>query len=65
MSPIVFLPGFDGDARLRQEFMNELGRRHRVRGVSYPNRKLATLDGYREHAVSMIPVDWEPFLVAE
>lgn len=65
MSPIVFLPGFDGDARLRQEFMNELGRQHRVRGVTYPNRKLGTLDGYREHAMSMIPVDWEPFLVAE
>ena len=65
MTPIVFLPGFDGDARLRQEFMNELGRHHRVRGVSYPNRKLGTLDAYREHAMSVIPVDWEPYLVAE
>jgi pimeloyl-ACP methyl ester carboxylesterase len=65
MSPIVFLPGFDGDARLRQDFMNELGRSHRVRGVSYPNRMLGTVDGYRAHAMGMVPVDWEPFLVAE
>ncbi|HET9579221.1 MAG TPA: alpha/beta fold hydrolase [Usitatibacter sp.] len=65
MTPIVFLPGFDGDARLRQDFMNELGRQHRVRGVSYPNRKLGTLDGYREHAMGHVPVDWQPFLVAE
>ena len=65
MTPVVFLPGFDGDAQLRHEFMAELGRDHRVRGVTYPNRRLATLDGYREYAMSMMPVDWEPFLVAE
>jgi len=65
MSPIVFLPGFDGTARLRQEFMDELGRHHRVRGVTYPNRKLGTVDGYRAHAMGMVPVDWEPVLVAE
>lgn len=65
MTPIVFLPGFDGDARLRQDFMGELARHHRVRGVSYPNRKLGTLDGYRDHAMGHVPVDWEPFLVAE
>ena len=65
MIPIVFLPGFDGNARLRQDFMNELGRHHRVRGVTYPNRKLGTLDGYREFAMGQIPVDWQPVLVAE
>jgi pimeloyl-ACP methyl ester carboxylesterase len=65
MTPIVFLPGFDGDARLRQDFMDELGRQHRVRGVSYPNRKLGSLDAYRVHAMSLMPVDWEPVLVAE
>ena len=65
MSPLVFLPGFDGDARLRQDFVDELGRVHRIRAVSYPNRKLGTLDGYRAHAMAMVPVDWEPFLVAE
>jgi alpha/beta hydrolase family protein len=65
MTPIVFMPGFDGDARLRQDFMGELGRGHRVRGVSYPNRKLGTLDAYRAHAMGHVPVDWEPWLVAE
>ena len=65
MTPIVFLPGFDGNARLRQDFMDELGRHHRVRGVSYPDRRLGTLDAYRAHAMAMVPVDWEPFLVAE
>lgn len=65
MSPIVFLPGFDGAAELRQDFMDELGRHHRVRGVAYPNRKLGSLDGYRDHAMGLVPVDWKPFLVAE
>jgi pimeloyl-ACP methyl ester carboxylesterase len=65
MTPIVFMPGFDGDARLRQDFIDELGRQHRVRGVTYPNRKLGTLDQYRAHAMGIMPVDWEPFLVAE
>lgn len=65
MSPIVFLPGFDGNASLRQDFMGELARAHRVRGVSYPNRKLGTLDAYRDHAMGHAPVDWQPVLVAE
>lgn len=65
MSPIVFLPGFDGAARLRQDFIDELGKHHRIRGIAYPNRKLGTVDGYRAHAMGMVPVDWEPFLVAE
>jgi len=65
MTPIVFLPGFDGDARLRQDFVDELGLHHRVRSVSYPNRTLGTLDAYRSHAMGVVPVDWEPFLVAE
>lgn len=65
MTPIVFLPGFDGNARLRQDFMNELGHEHRVRGVTYPNRKLGTLDGYRDYAMGQVPVDWRPWLVAE
>lgn len=65
MTPIVFLPGFDGDASLRQDFVDEMGRSHRVQAISYPNRKLGTIDGYRAHAMGMVPVDWEPFVVAE
>lgn len=65
MSQLVFMPGFDGDASLRREFVAELGRRHEVRSVSYPNRRLGTLDAYRVHAMAQAPVDWEPVLVAE
>ena len=65
MSRIVFLPGFDGDAALRGEFVAELGRRHEVRAVSYPNRPLGSLDQYRVHAMGELPVDWRPVVVAE
>jgi pimeloyl-ACP methyl ester carboxylesterase len=65
MSQIVFLPGFDGDAALRGEFLEALARRHEVRAVSYPNRTLGTLDAYRSHAMAGAPVDWKPVLVAE
>ncbi len=65
MSPIVFLPGFDGDAKLRQEFMDVLARSAPVHGVSYPGRALGSLDQYRVHAMAQAPADWEPVLVAE
>ena len=65
MNPIVFLPGFDGEASLRREFLDGLGARHAVRAVTYPNRTLGSLDGYRDHAMSVAPVDWKPILVAE
>ena len=65
MSQIVFLPGFDGRAELRGEFLGELARGNEVRAVSYPNRVLGSLDAYREHAMAEVPVDWNPVLVAE
>lgn len=65
MTPAVFLPGFDGDAALRGDFVAALGIRRPVRAVSYPNRRLASLDGYRAHAMAEVPVDWRPVLVAE
>ena len=65
MSGIVFLPGFDGDATLREEFVRELGRGHAVRPVSYPNHVMGSLDAYRLHAMAQAPVDWRPVLVAE
>ena len=65
MTQIVFLPGFDGRADLRREFLDGLAARHEVRAVTYPNRVLATLDAYRDHAMSVAPVDWKPVLVAE
>ena len=65
MSRIVFLPGFDGDAALRRDFIAALGRGNEVVAVSYENRPLGTLDEYRIHAMSQMPVDWKPVLVAE
>jgi hypothetical protein len=65
MTPLVFLPGFDGDASLREEFTAELSKRHPLRAVSYPNRALGSIDGYRAHAMAQAPVDWRPLLVAE
>ena len=65
MTPVVFLPGFDGDAALRHEFVAELARHRPVRAVSYPNRMLGSLDAYRAHAMAEAPVDWRPVLVAE
>jgi pimeloyl-ACP methyl ester carboxylesterase len=65
MSRIVFLPGFDGEAALRRDFVAALAARHEVRAVSYPNRTLGSLDAYRVHAMAEAPVDWRPVLVAE
>lgn len=65
MSQLVFLPGFDGHAELRREFLDALALHHEVRAVSYPNRALGSLDAYREHAMGEVPVDWQPVLVAE
>jgi len=65
MSQIVFLPGFDGNAALRRDFVAALGKRHEVRAVSYPNRTLGSLDAYRVQAMGEVPVDWRPVLVAE
>jgi pimeloyl-ACP methyl ester carboxylesterase len=65
MSPLVFLPGFDGRAELRREFLDALAARHEVRAVTYPNRCLGSLDAYRDHAMAAAPVDWKPVLVAE
>lgn len=65
MSQIVFLPGFDGNAELRRDFVAALRKRHEVRAVSYPNRTLGSLDAYRVLAMGEAPVDWRPVLVAE
>jgi pimeloyl-ACP methyl ester carboxylesterase len=65
MSQVVFLPGFDGRAELRREFLDALATTHEVRAVDYPNRTLGSLDAYRDHAMAAAPVDWKPVLVAE
>ena len=65
MTPLVFMPGFDGEASLREPFLRVLGRHHEVHAVSYPARALGSLAGYRDHAMASIPVDCRPVLVAE
>jgi pimeloyl-ACP methyl ester carboxylesterase len=61
----VFLPGFDGDAGLRQEFIAALGERRLVRPVSYPNRPLGSIDEYHRYAASQIAPDARPVVIAE
>jgi pimeloyl-ACP methyl ester carboxylesterase len=65
MTPAIFLPGFDGDAALRSEFVEALARRRPATGVSYPAQPLGSLARYREHAMAQAPVDWTPVLIAE
>ena len=62
---VVFLPGFDGMAALRRDFVAELGRRFPVRPVTYPNRAMGSINGYSRHASSEVPADARPVLVAE
>jgi pimeloyl-ACP methyl ester carboxylesterase len=62
---IVFLPGFDGVAELRSDFVAALGKQHPARAIGYPNRKLDTLAGYARFASSQVATDARPVLVAE
>jgi pimeloyl-ACP methyl ester carboxylesterase len=62
---IVFLPGFDGVAELRADFVAALGEHHPARAIGYPNRKLDTLNGYARLAASQAGADSRPLLVAE
>lgn len=69
MSPaptgIVFLPGFDGVAELREPFVTALGAQHPARSIGYPDRTLGSLNGYARFAASQVGGDERPFLVAE
>jgi pimeloyl-[acyl-carrier protein] methyl ester esterase len=62
---IVFLPGFDGVAELREPFVRALDARHPARAIGYPNRALETLNGYVRFAASRLAPDARPVLVAE
>jgi pimeloyl-ACP methyl ester carboxylesterase len=62
---VVFLPGFDGVAELRSEFTQAIGEHHPVRPVSYPNRKLETLNGYARYAAGHVARESRPVVVAE
>ncbi|HUQ27685.1 MAG TPA: alpha/beta hydrolase [Usitatibacter sp.] len=62
---IVFMPGFDGVAELRDEFVRELGSIAPARSFGYPNTPFETLNGYARYAASQVSPDSRPVLVAE
>jgi pimeloyl-ACP methyl ester carboxylesterase len=62
---IVFMPGFDGVAELRDEFVRELGTIAPARAIGYPNRKFENLNGYARFAASQVSPDSRPVVVAE
>lgn len=62
---LVFLPGFDGKAELRAEFIAALNELHPARGLGYPNQPLESLSGYARHVSAMVPSTSRPVLIAE
>jgi len=62
---IVFLPGFDGVGELREEFVQALRAVAPARAIDYPNKPLATLNGYARFAASQVSAQSRPVLVAE
>lgn len=63
---VVFLPGFDGVAQLRESFVRALDTPlHPARAVGYPDRTLETLNGYARLAAGSIGPGSRPVIVAE
>lgn len=62
---IVFLPGFDGDAPLRSDFVEALGKIHPARAIGYPNRALGSLNGYARFVAGELAPESRPLVVAE
>ena len=62
---IVFMPGFDGVAELRADFVRELAAIAPARAIGYPNRTLENLNGYARFAASQVAPESRPVLVAE
>jgi pimeloyl-ACP methyl ester carboxylesterase len=62
---IVFMPGFDGVAELRDEFVRSLSSIAPARAIGYPNRTLETLNGYARFAAEQVGPESRPVLVAE
>ena len=62
---IVFMPGFDGVAELREEFVQALASIAPARAIGYPNRTLGTLSGYARFAAEQVVAESRPVLVAE
>ena len=62
---ILFMPGFDGVAELRTEFVQALGSVAPARAIGYPNRPLETLAGYARFVAAQVTPESRPVLVAE
>lgn len=62
---IVFMPGFDGVAELRADFVRELGGVAAARAIGYPNRPLESLNGYARFVSSQLDADSRPVVIAE
>jgi pimeloyl-ACP methyl ester carboxylesterase len=62
---IVFMPGFDGVAELRADFVRELGAIAPARAIGYPNRSLESLTGYARFAASQVGPESRPVVIAE
>jgi pimeloyl-ACP methyl ester carboxylesterase len=62
---ILFLPGFDGNATLREPFVAALNAHHPARAISYPNATLGSLRGYCRYAAAQASEDARHILVAE
>jgi pimeloyl-ACP methyl ester carboxylesterase len=64
-SQVLFLPGFDGAAGLREPFLAALRGHRAARGVDYPNRPLHSLNGYCRHVAAQVAPEARVILVAE
>jgi pimeloyl-ACP methyl ester carboxylesterase len=62
---VVFLPGFDGAAELRHEFVATLAQQFPARGMGYPNRTLGSLDAYWQHVAPQVPQDARVVVIGE
>lgn len=62
---VLFLPGFDGNGRLREGFLKELRPAYDARGVTYPNDAMGSLAGYCRFAASQVAHDDRVILIAE
>jgi pimeloyl-ACP methyl ester carboxylesterase len=62
---VLFLPGFDGDGRLREPFLQELRPAYDARAVTYPNEALGSVAGYARYAAAQVSHEDRVVLIAE
>jgi pimeloyl-ACP methyl ester carboxylesterase len=62
---LLFLPGFDGDGRLREPFLDALRPAWSARSVAYPGEPLGSLAGYCRFAAAELDPDERVIVIAE